>query len=79
MYEYVGSKDLAAHSIGKTARVRIDCVDDVVHWIKSLGVSSVGEVVATFVIDLGGRLWIGIPARIQRHSKATHSYRLLPI
>jgi len=64
MYEYVGSKGLAVESVGKTARTRIDNVDDVVYWMRISGVVGAGERVATFIVDVAGRLWIA-----DRHSE----------
>lgn len=64
MYAYVGSKDLAVDCVGKTARQDVDTPADALSLLRASGLTGEGETVVTFIVDLGGRLWIA-----DRHSE----------
>ncbi len=54
VYEYVGPAELLAHA-NQTARFLIQAPEDVWPWVQT---QPRGELVATFVVDVEGKLWI---------------------
>jgi hypothetical protein len=65
-YPYVGSSDLLPISDDAPQRCKILCEQDILDWIDTTHqtVDSERSIVATFVIDKDGRLWIA-----DRHSE----------
>lgn len=54
-YKYVGPRELIAEADSAIERVEPGSVDELVRWLTSQG--SLG-VVATFIVDTSGRLWL---------------------
>ena len=72
IYEYVGGRDLMPTQWEAVHRVRVAKSENVQCWIQETEqiLSADNSVTATFVVDLGGELWIA-----DRHSEHVHCAR----
>src|ERR1700677_4775438 len=57
-YKYVGPPEILAGSHSAPKGVPITSVDDLRTWLKATGQMTASQIVATFIIDLNGRLRI---------------------
>jgi hypothetical protein len=59
-YRYVGPSEIVKHLSAVSRRVLVQSASDVLHWIKDTKQSPEYDnlIVATFVVDTEGRLWI---------------------
>lgn len=76
-YRYIGPPELAEISLEPPARVRVDSAQDVTRWLgeSRQTLDADHSVVATFVIDMDGQLWIA--DRHSEHVQCARGQRVL--